>query len=502
MDLNRKRTFLLWVTALVCIRMLIGGWSAFYMMPVSVDDYFRVFHAWWWWEHPSFTSSFVWLPGYQYMYGPVVGWCGDTVLAPRLFTLGLHLTTGLVVVSTGAASPFRRIVALAMIYFSPLSIPVGSVPFSESLTFFLLAMHWRFMVRFQGSNSVISLFGCSLMLMMASAVRYEVWMLIPVFLLGVRPLSVKDASAAVKWSVLVLPMTFPLIWILHGCANREGCFAFLAGTREDHLGTGSVVDILTSYWGIISLIQIVIIVIAVAMRWRTEKAPVARILSGYLLVALMQVILLIAADALPSQLTGRILYPPLILGTLCWTIHQRHLSARWLPGLSALLIFLGAVAFGLFMLRPPGIQPDNYQTAKWVEAQFQSGMLSSSDYVVVSKHLPDSAAILILGNQMDNIHIDSLRSKCTLEFLTPYAPTCELPRWAENVQVIITWKGSRETAYMKKLAWKKVAVNNNWIIWRRPPEAVFPERNRALHPLLLESVTPPPGLHRSSDRDD
>jgi hypothetical protein len=89
-----------------------------------------------------------------------------------------------------------------------------------------------------------------------------------------------------------------------------------------------------------------------------------------------------------------------------------------------------------------------------------------------------------------------------LEFLTPYAPTCELPDWAENVQVIITWKGGRETAYMKKLAWKKVAVNNNWIIWRRPPEAVFPERNRALHPLLLESVAPPPRLHRSSDRDD
>ncbi|HUT79499.1 MAG TPA: hypothetical protein VM285_17515, partial [Polyangia bacterium] len=116
------------LAGLLGARAAIGAVLVFALLPVCLDDHFRVFHAIWWWEHPAFTSSYQWLPGFLYVYGPLVGLTDDTVTAPRILTLAIHLVGSALLAADAGESSRARLLAVVWLLCSPLSMVLGTVP--------------------------------------------------------------------------------------------------------------------------------------------------------------------------------------------------------------------------------------------------------------------------------------------------------------------------------------------------------------------------------------
>ena len=475
--------FYRWVGAMVLVRLAVGLFLCLSLVPLSIDDYFRIFHALWWWDHPSFTSSYVWLPGHQYVYGVLVGLSGDAVLAPRLLTLALHLASGILFIKSIRSSDKARLIVLAVFYFSPLSLVLGTFPLTESLAMFYLAMHLFALSRFHDTHRIVWLLYSSAALLLVCTVRYELWILLAAYPFLARRSRATDAGPLLQWSVVFLPVIFPVVWILHGLANPDGCFAFLRGTTEDHLGPGSVSDVATSYWGIISIAQILAVLLFSFFKHQQRVRVFSRAPSLYMIVLLAELIAVMLLNTLPSQFAERVLYGPVLLSAI---LAGELLSTANKPLVAGVLCLAGVSCIcsaTVAIVHPQTMDLANYDAAMFVDSRYRNGQLGDDDHVIVSKQLPDSTAILIFGNKLDNIHIDGMRKGCGPLFLTEYAPICALPPWANEVQLVVTWKTGNEEAYMKTLGWSQEMETDNWTIWRRPANTTFPIKDKEMHPM-------------------
>ena len=221
------------------LRAAVGAVLVFWLVPVSVDDHFRVFHASWWWDHPSFTSSYDWLPGHQYLYGPLVGLSGDTVLVPRAATLALMLLAGALLLADRAEGRACRWIASVWLLAAPLSLVLGAAPLTEAQCLALLFAGVLGLRRYLESGEPIPLLGAAVAYLAASTIRYEVWALVPVFAL--LALSRRPARAGGPARVLAfLPAAFPLAWFALVWAVEGEPFTFLSIVQDDHFGAGSL----------------------------------------------------------------------------------------------------------------------------------------------------------------------------------------------------------------------------------------------------------------------
>lgn len=469
---------------MVLARFVIGIVLVYTLNPVSIDDYFRLFHAVWWWEHPSFTSSFVWLPGHQYIYGCVIGLTGDTLFAPRVFTLVLHLLTGVTFLFYMGVGYESRLWAMAVVYFSPLSFILGTSPITETLAMFYLALHGLFLTRYIEKPGITRLLWSSLFLFCACTVRYEMWLLIPVYWWQLRQISPVDASIPIKWLVLALPVLFPIVWILHGFANPDGWLEFLKGPQDDHLGPGRIWQALQSVYGWGALLFLAWAGTFFIVKHRSMPEQRFWPFAVYLATFVFALGSLATADSLPSQFTERVFFGAVIMSAIFVgdILKGQGIMVRRVT--IAAMALLATAALAQSLRHPLGVRQDSHDVALWINEQYKTGTLTSHDHVVVSKYLPDSAAILIFSNHLDKVHIDGLKKGCVFELLSEYAPSCELEGWSKKVQRIVVWKRSGEMKYVKRLKWPVVLDTSRWLVVARPRGAVFPQEGKKVHPFF------------------
>jgi hypothetical protein len=429
---------------LLGLRAVVGAALILVLLPVCIDDHFRVFHAVWWWEHPSFTSSYQWLPGFLYVHGPLAGLTGDTVLAPRVLTLALHLAAVALLAADTGGSRGARWLAAVWLLASPLSLVLGTVPLTESLGLLAVIGAVVGLRRWSAGGELKALLLAACCSLFSTAVRYELWAFLPLFTLaalGRRP----ARGRAVARALAALPWFFPLVWTALLWAVEGTPFAFLGLVRDDHLGAGSLWASLRSppAWAI--PVQAVIgggVAAAAALPAVRRKAPLAEWLwEAHALVAAAVLIGLVSTGDVPSQYPERMLlwivaFSAIPVGLLADRRLGGGAGRRLFAGaaLGGLLLALGAgYALGL----PLGVPAGDFEAGLALRRSFERGHLSGDDHVVIEHALPESTAPFVYSNRPGNVHIDALGTGCPSRLLSAVPTICPVPEWTPRARLVL-----------------------------------------------------------------
>jgi len=153
----------------------------------SGDSAMRVWYGWLWADEPSLITAGVWGPLHYYLIGAALWLWPDPVWAP----IALHVVLGAmvpVVVFLLALEMFgdRRAALLAGLAFAayPTAIGVSILPRSETPFILLLGAALVLLMRARRPDGrVTHAFAAGLFVGLASMLRYEVWMLLPILAL-------------------------------------------------------------------------------------------------------------------------------------------------------------------------------------------------------------------------------------------------------------------------------------------------------------------------------
>lgn len=458
---------------MLAARAAVGAVLVAVLLPITVDDYFRVFHAAWWWQNPSFTSSYEWLPGYLYVYGPLVGLSGDTVLAPRLLTLALHLAAGAALVWRREDDPRASWLAAAWLLCAPLWMVLGTLPLSEALCALLLLGGILALERFLSRGGPGALLLGSVFYLAAATVRYEVWLLLPVFAIFAQARRCERIGGPIRAVLALLPLVFPLIWMLLLWGVKGEPFGFLEIVEDDHFGRGDLLAELATPGGVVIALQAAA-GIAAAIFGAVRAVGGARkatdlLWEAHLLAAAVVVAIALGRGDVPSQYPSRMLM--LIILYSAVPVGRRIAAA--LPGgrapavgalLGALLAAAGiAHAFSL----PGRVSESAYAAGRYLDEMYESGRLGPREHVVIDHELPRSAAVLVYSGRVETVHIDALGDICSPKMICGYDSICPLPDWIERARTAVVLR-PYSRAYLEWLGWRAEARVGDWTVYRRP----------------------------------
>ncbi|NLN62083.1 MAG: hypothetical protein GX146_04325 [Myxococcales bacterium] len=471
-----RRSWLVAIGVLVGARLLVGLWLLAEMAPLSADDYFRVFYAAWWWDHPRFASYYIWLPGHSWLYGPWVGLSQDMIAAPRALTLLWQLGTGLLPLALTAMPRAQRLWAVTWLLFVPLALPLGCAPLTEAATGFFIMAALVSARRAREQHSAPWTLLAAISLFAAATLRYEAWLLAPIWALWLLRRIDPPVTRFTRWLLALFPLSFPAIWTLYGRLGQGEWLAFLRSTHEDHFGAPNWWSSLATAEGGINLLLLSLAIALIVFRHRRHTARTAE-LSGFFFAAFaLFYIALAATDALPSQYPLRLLYPLFICLALPLASSLDALTTAHRRALFALFAALSLSGVALSLARPAGVAPWNTAAAAWIQAQYQSGALPAEAHVLIGKHMPDNTAVFVFANQMSRVHLDAMGRACQVQFLSHAPPTCPLPPWGDQVYVVLAWRGSAEARYISGLGWDMVFATGPWQAWRKPEGHALPLR--------------------------
>ena len=460
---------LLAVRALVAVALTLG------LAPISVDDYFRVFHARWWWDHVSFSSSYEWLPGYQYVYGPLVGLTDDMVLAPRILTAALHLGAAAVVARLGASAPRgATLLAIGVLLFSPLSLVLGTVPLSESLFICLGVSGAALLARYLERGDVRIELAAAVLYLAAATVRFEGFALAGVFTavaLSRRPANIDRGSAA---AVALVPWIFPAVWSALMWASSGDPFHYLRNIRDDHFGPGDVLAALLSPEGIVTAALAIgacaasVVRLGAAARrgaWSGAILELHAILFAGIAAAA------VASGNVPSQYPLRILYPVIAFGALplgcaAAAVLEGHGRALGVALLGAGVAFAGA-GFSIATLSS-GIPAEDLAAAAAIRSALDRGQLGADGQVVIEHELPSAACLFVFANDAARVHIDALGDTCSPKVLTEFKPFCPMPPWTGDVRLAVVREGTLSERFVAVRRWALVRQIGGWRFYLRP----------------------------------
>jgi hypothetical protein len=467
---------------LLILRFITGLFLINFLPFLSIDDYYRTHYALWWWNHPGFTSSYVWLPGHHYLYGLLTGLTGDTFWAPRLTSLFLHLGSAVLINFVTGISLKQKLFLMLWILFTPLFFVLGTVPLAETGTMFFILLNIVFTLRFLKSGRAFELLGASAALMAANMFRYEAWFLIPVFIFYVRAKHPRDVSRWVQWVIVSVPAIFPVIWTLFCWASQGEPFRFVFATGRDSFGADNSQNSIWTLMGLTVAAELAAVLSAqiIDIKKNGISAAVKNIWTGYLITGVLFIGLLAWVTAFPTQYKLRIFYLVILFGGFGvskWFAEQSWSNLK-LRFASAAAVIVAALGLYAAFTTPMGIQKDNYETAMWIKRQYDSGELKKNEHTLISHFLPDCAALLIISNHVDSVHLDAQGNKCGVQFLLPFKPTCPLPEWGKDVQMVVARKTSMEEEYVQFLKWNKIKEFDNWSVFKRPAGSVFPVERR------------------------
>jgi hypothetical protein len=459
---------------LLLARLAAGVVLVLLLVPVSLDDSFRMFYALWWWDHPSFYPLPFWLPGQFYLYGLVSGLASDALLAPRLLTLAIHLGTGCLLALDRARSPAVRWIAAVWLLLSPLSLVLGTVPLSEAL-FVLLAIGGIVaMSRFLESGRPWPLLASALLYLGAASVRYEGWALLPLF--SAFTFARRDAgvSRAIVWALRVLPWTFPVVWMLLLWRLEADPLLFLDNIRMDLFGPGDLRAAFSSPTSWIVGVQVAAALASlapgIAAAVRRRAAPRDLIWEIHLGVAFLFLAWALASDNVPSQYAIRLFYPVLVLASvpaarlLVGAVPaSRHVTAGALCGL---VLAVAGLSYALTI--EPGHDPASRDTARQVREAYDAGVIDERDHVIVDMEPPWTMSVVVHANRHATIHADAGFSKSHLECWEMRAPG-----WVESVRLAVV-RDPDHAAYLETLGWRPWRRTPPWSIYLRPSGAPAP----------------------------
>lgn len=462
--------------SLLGLRAVLGAVLVFVLLPVCLDDHFRVFHAAWWWEHPSFTSSYEWLPGFLYIYGPLVGLTGDTVFAPRAVTLVLHLTAGALLAGVAGEARGVRWLAAAWLLCSPLSLVLGTVPLTESLSLLAMLGGLVALSRFSSSGDPVWLLPGASAALYSSMLRYELWVFLPLFTLFA--LARRPARMPVTARILAfLPWCFPLVWTALLWAVTGEPFSYLTVVRDDHLGPGSLAEALASPPAWILAAQAAAGALAaiacLSLALRRGKPWSGLLFEAHALAAILLVAILVVRADVPSQYPERMLLwvvafcaiPVARLADGPGGGVRRRLLTYALAGgllLAASLVY----ALGL----PPGIPRGDLEAGLALRESFARGHLGDDDHVVIERLLPESTAPFVYANRPRNVHIDALGNLCPPRLLSPVPSICPVPEWAPRAKLALVLD-PQLVAALEAIGWSPRDRIGDWTFVLRGPGA-------------------------------
>ncbi len=457
--------------ALFSVRLLAGIFLVFLLVPVSIDDYVRVFHAQWWYEFPSFSPSQFWVPGYFYLYGLVVGMTGDGLIAPRLLTLFLHLLVGAILMIDRGRYPRERLLAGVWVMFSPLSLVLGTVPLAETM-FMALAFGGVVCIgSWLRKGDITRLVLASLFYVGAAMVRYEGWILIPVFSMLACSRKPAGVHRAYGIALAVVPWVVTITWSLWFKGLTGEAFGYLRNIELDSYGAGDVFGALSQPLAMLNAVQFIVagVVVGIAL-WRFLRG-VVKIADVYweahAAASLLLVLWSFLTDNVPSQYPLRLLYPAIMFAAIpvAGIIGSIMADARLrLVGLAMGGILLVS-GMGYALSLEPGCHMPGYRAGLAINSMYTEGTLGPDDHVLVDKQLPQSYAVVVYSNRSDLVHLNDTGSLCRRNLLE-CAPGNK-PAWTEEVKAVVAWHDQRKR-YLLSLGWKPIARNDRWVTFYRP----------------------------------
>ncbi|MBN2803581.1 MAG: hypothetical protein JXR91_10825 [Deltaproteobacteria bacterium] len=470
--------------------MIIGVILAIYLPYISTDDYFRVHYALWWWEHPGFTSSYVWLPGHHYIYGIVIGLTKDTFLAPRLTSLAFFIGTALVALTIPNLKYLEKLVAVIWILFTPLLFVLASIPLSEPGMIFFLLSGISLLLNFRENKNPLTLLFSAICFMGAAMFRYEAWLSLILFYIYGRGITANHISKITQKLILMMPFFFPFVWIIFCFASQGKFMAFLFATTEDHYGQGSFIKSILSPTGITILLELILILAAIVYQVRKKGLQFFKddLFLSFLVVTSIPTVIYSLAGALPSQYTERIFASILIIGSVFIGKTFYELKFKKIAAIIILGLFILFTSAGLniSLKTPLGIDKENVQISRWINSLYANKKLNKNEHVLISYYMPDSTALLVISNRIENVHLDAHGKTCTVQFLLPFEPTCPLPKWGKDVQIVIARKLTLEEDYISYLKWKRIKEFPNWLVYKRPANSVFPKKRTVKAPGIFD----------------
>jgi hypothetical protein len=204
----------------------------------GIDDAYRTFRAWWWWQHPSFTSSDYWLPVPTWLNGLAIEVSGAALRgAPRALAVALSaLVVAAVWGIAGGAAEGRRAAALwaaGVAAASPLGILVGMGPLSEppfvaAVTGGLWLWTWASAPGRAGrAGRDLAVAGAAMVFLAAAGCRYEGWLVAAAWAAwGLARGFGTRLSRATECALAALPLAFPAVWLLYEAGVHGDPFFF------------------------------------------------------------------------------------------------------------------------------------------------------------------------------------------------------------------------------------------------------------------------------------
>jgi hypothetical protein len=472
---NAERSLWSRLLPLLSLRAVVAVFLVLGLAPVCVDDYFRVFHAAWWWEHVSFTSSYEWTPGYTYVYGPAVGLFGDLVFAPRALTAALQLVTGLLMGLVPGATRNARLLAVGLFLFSPLSLVLGTAPLTESLFVCLLVGGAIALLRYVDTGDARLALVAAVLYLAATTVRYEGFAFAAVFSVLVAARRPEGVARWIGISVAVVPWIFPTVWTALLWASTGVPLSYLGNVRADHFGSGDVVGAIASTEGAVTALvaAAALVVSAVRVASAAVRGGLGRsVFEIHVVASAFIAAAAIATDNAPSQYPLRVLFPTIAFGALplAETVLAGLAARRRAAGLAIVGAALSFAAAGTAVAgQAPGVPAEDLAAAAEIRAGFARGDLRDGDHVVVQHDLPSAAAVFVFANLPDRVHIDALGDTCAPQMLTALTSICPDPEWVRRVRVAVVRAGWSDERYVRSLGWAPAGRAGAWRLYVRPP---------------------------------
>lgn len=434
------------------------GLGLVWLSPVaSIDEYFRPYHAAWWWAHPSFASSGYWLPGYGYVFGPLMG-LTESVVAIRLVNLAFHLGAGWLLAR--AAGP-RGFVVAAWFLFSPLSIWLGQSTLSEPLFVLCLVVGATQLASIERRAPLVA----SAAFAACALVRYDGWFLLP----GVAVLAAASPDRRRRVPIALLPFAVPLLWMAYSAVRRGDPLYFLTSVEGDQFEPPSLVAVFSSPAAWLTLLQAVAAA-TVAARFVVERRsePLLRVASTLAAWAAIGTLLALATGNLPSQGPLRLAYPLIVLGAIPFAARVEaalapRTSAKLAMGLAAAMGLSGVAATAF---APSAISGDVRSAVTSLQEAIASGALRADEHVLVEGPFPESTAVVVLSAASGRVHLDGA-GRCGVPLLRcePVDPACAPPSWRDEVGGAVV-ADVASAARLRALGWR-AAPSRGWTLFFR-----------------------------------
>lgn len=389
----------------IALRIALGLALIASLVPLSVDDYFRVYHAIHFWQRPSFSPSTNWLPLFTWVHGSLVGLVGETRMLPRVASLVLGLA-GCWLATLDTRDTAERRARWLLAACLPSSVLLFALPLSEAMFGALVTAHVAFLARYRAEGRIVDAWVASMTLLGASATRYEAWALLPLGAALIAQRAPSDSRRSIAVALGLVPLSFPLRWLVHLDDRTGDAFSFLGVIARDQFGPGSLSA--TLFGASAPIAAVFALACLASVVGLSARAPAAHRLASFYGLGFVAFFVLVAArNSLPSQLPFRLFHVPTLLAV---PTAVRVLGLAERPGRALGLGALG-IALGLLVAaRLPGVvASDDVRLGTELRRRLARAPEASA---IVQGPFPEVSYFVVAASAVGRVQVDGAGRRC------------------------------------------------------------------------------------------